>query len=71
MSENEIKSIIHTAARNIAVALVNHDEIHIATYNRDKAGRLVDKMDVVEGIVREQLEGSLIIGPGKTEEERG
>jgi len=65
MSESEIKRTIQIAARNIAVALINHDEIAMTTHVRDKGGRLVDMMDVVEKIVREQLEGSLIVGPGR------
>lgn len=65
MSENEIKSIISIAARNIAVALVNNDELVVVTMSHEKGtGRVMDVMDVVERIVKEQLEGSLIVGPG-------
>ena len=65
MSENEIKSVIALAARNVAVALVNHDELSVVTCAREPGThKAMDVMDVVEKIVREQLEGSLIIGPG-------
>jgi len=65
MSENKIKGIINIAARNIAVALVNHPELAVVSMGHEKGtGRALDVMDVVEQIVREQLEGSLIVGPG-------
>ena len=65
MSDIEIKAVIGIAARNIAVALVNHPELVVVSMGHEKGtGRTLDVMDVVEGIVREQLEGSLIVGPG-------
>lgn len=65
MSENQIKQIIATAARNVAVALINHNELWVVTCAREPGThKAMDVMDVVEQVVREQLEGSLIVGPG-------
>ena len=49
----------------MAVALINHNELSVVTCAREPGThKAMDVMDVVEKVVREQLEGTLVIGPG-------
>lgn len=65
MSEGEIKRVIAVAARNVAVALVNHNELCVVSCARVPGShKAMDVLELIETVVKEQLAGSLIIGPG-------
>lgn len=64
MTNAKIQKIIDVAARNIAVALIGDPGLYIATPRHDVPGSNPDIHDLIEGIVRNQLEGTMRRGEG-------
>lgn len=64
MRNLKIQKIINVAARNIAVALVSDPGLYIAAPRRDVPGSNPDIHDLIEGIVKSQLEGTMRRGGG-------